>query len=148
MELRTASEGVSFATRLEREMANQYRRIAVRWPERAVTVEPLRQTAERNAVAIERTYYGTITDAFEGGFCFDLRTEDFETVDDLSAERGWTVAIADARRREEAALRFYEQAASQAAGLLADVSRVFRRVAARRLEAIEVLKTIGSEEEA
>ncbi len=71
MKLHTASEVISFARRLETEATTLYERLA-RLGDRAETIRGFATENKKNIVQIERSYYGVISDALEGGFAFDL----------------------------------------------------------------------------
>jgi hypothetical protein len=97
---------------------------------------------------VQRAYYGVITDAIEGGFCFELEPEDYSVpvADSLPSDR--TGALAGAIEAEETVCRFYEEAAKQSRGLLPDVPRVFERLVKRRRARRSDLEKLVHEEEA
>ena len=146
MSLHTASEGIAFAKRLEKQSAALYVDLAAKWPSLKETFLAFAQENERRIPEIDRTYYGVITDAIEGGYCFNLDSSTYHlNVQSLNAA-SLPDAVSNAIRLEETVIRFYVDAAEQSEGLLADVPRLFTTIAKRHKNRLEVLEAKLSEE--
>jgi len=148
MTLRTASEGISFARELENRLGELYRAIVEQWPETRDALQPFIAQTAKSVSEVQRAYYEVITDAIEGGFCFELEPEDYPVpaAESLPSDRAG--ALARAIEAEETVCRFYEAAAEQSRGLLADVPRVFERLVKRRRARRSDLEKLAPEEEA
>lgn len=143
MTLQTASEGISFARDLENKTAAFYEELATRFPEKAETFRSYAKANQRNVSNIERAYYGVITDAIEGCYAFKIEPEDFVidvATDGISDLAG---AVAKAVKNEETLVRFFNEAAEQAKGTMADVPRTFQLVSRKHGERIEELKAMA-----
>jgi len=130
MHLRTASQALTVVKEMEEASAVFYERLAGTFPEHE---EPFGAFAAENrkfSTQVERAYYGVISDAIEGGFAFDLETDEFaletEPAGDLPA------ALEQARTNEDTIIRFYTEAADQSRSLMADLPRAFEHVVKRR----------------
>jgi len=146
MLLHTASEGIAFAKGLEKESATFYEELATRWPAEEETFLAFASANRKNVAEIDRTYYGVITDAIEGGFCFDLdpasyvvHAQPFETTSIADAV---TAAIAS----EETIIRFYSDAVEQSKPLMADVPRVFVAIAKKHQKRLAALQAMFEKE--
>jgi rubrerythrin len=132
MRLHTASEVISFARKLESESANFYRYLSQRYAKDGSILASLAKENEGNIVQIERAYYGVISDAIEGGFAFDIESEDFIFEFVLPQKINYSEALDRAHSIEEKIIRFYLDAARQSDTLMADIPRAFRLVAQKR----------------
>jgi len=148
MTLRTASEGISHARALEEGLVGAYETIGNRWPEVKDAVSPFRVFAAKCITDVERTYYGVITDAIEGGFCFELEPDRYHAVCAEELQNSLAVALSEAAKAEEALCRFYEDAGEQSRELLADIPRVFERIAKRRRGRLSELENLIPKKEA
>jgi rubrerythrin len=130
MRLRTASQAFSLAKDLEEESAVFYEQLAVWFPEHAEAFGGFAAGNRRFRQQVERAYYGVITDAIEGGFAFDMETDDFAL--DTSQPAGLDEALQRAKEMEAKVIRFYTEAADQSRTLMADLPRAFDQVVKRR----------------
>ncbi len=145
MALHTASEGISFARELEEATAAFYRELAKRFTDDAETFESYAAANEKFVSNVQRAYYGVITDAIEGCYAFKGLDPDAYTVDvDLGADVDRATALAKALKNEETILSYYNEAAEQSKGTMADVPRAFALVARKRTERIEQLKALAA----
>jgi rubrerythrin len=142
MRLHTASEVISLAKKLESESAKLYRELSIKYPKDKDLFLSLAKENETNIVQIERAYYGVISDAIEGGFAFDMESDDYN----LNATLAQNASLADALHNlisiEEKIIRFYSDAAAQSDALMADIPRAFRQVVKKREARLTRLKQI------
>lgn len=130
MELRTASQAFSLARSLEDDSAEFYDRLASAFPAGKELFSGFAAENRRFKTQVERAYYGVITDAIEGGFAFDMETDDFDL--DTSDPASLDAARQRALQIEETVVRFYEVAAEQSRVLMADLPRAFDQVVRKR----------------
>jgi len=97
---------------------------------------------KKNGVQIERVYYEVITDAIEGCFAFEIDSGEYEIDTSLEDKASYADALAKAIDIEEKMKGFYEDAAEQSKSLMADVPRVFVRIATKRGERIAKLEAL------
>ena len=71
MRLHTTSEIISLARKLENESAEFYEELPRKYTKDEDVFHSFAKENRRNVVQIERTYYGVISDAIEGGFAFE-----------------------------------------------------------------------------
>lgn len=142
MKLQTASSVISFARQLEEESAKFYEDLARRYAEGKDIFLSFARDNNKNVVQVQRAYYGTISDAIEGCFAFDLEPAAC-TIETVLAEG---VSYSDALRRaiemEEKIGKFYADAAEQSKCLLADVPRSLAAIVRKRNERILRLKSL------
>ena len=142
MELNTASAAVRFAKQLEDESREVYERVAERYPEWESTLAHFIRDNKRNVGSIDRAYIGVVSDALDTQFAFEgIDTDDYEIVTDLpdSPDQALDGLVAN----EETILAFYRAAADSSRDLLADVPRAFDRIALKRSQRIEILRTLN-----
>ena len=77
MKLHTASEVISLAKEFENRSAKFYEDLSQRYRKNQDILLRFAKEDEKNIVYIERTYYGVITDAIEGGYAFDMNADDY-----------------------------------------------------------------------
>ena len=77
MILHTASEGITFARKLENDSAEFYENIAKQNTRDADALATFAQENKKYITQIERAYYGVITDAIEGCFAFNIDPDDY-----------------------------------------------------------------------
>ena len=142
MILHTASEGVTLAKKLETESAQFYEDLAKRYDTCAEAFHAFAKENRRNIDDIQRTYYGVITDAIEGGFCFDLNEDNYALEVEVSRGASLAMALTKAVAMEQQIIKFYNDAAEQSRPLMADLPRAFDRVVRRRSERIPKLKSL------
>jgi len=131
MNLHTASEGISLAKQLEYESAKFYEDLT-QYAESADIFLSFANENRKTADQIQRTYYGVITDAIEGCYCFDINPDEYTFGTELAKEAGYADALNKALGIEEKIIRFYSDAAEQSKSLMADVPRVFALIAKKR----------------
>ena len=142
MKLQTASSCISFAKGLEEQSAKFYQGLSQRYAEGEDIFLSFAMKNKKNGVQIERVYYEVITDAIEGCFAFEIDSGEYEIDTSLEDKASYADALAKAIEIEEKMKRFYEDAAEQAESLMADVPRVFVRIATKRGERIAKLEAL------
>ena len=132
MILHTTSEGISLAKQLENDSARFYEELAERYIKYAEAFFSIARENKKNIVQTERVYFGVITDALEGGYAFNLDTDNYT----LNIAIQDKVSISDILRRsleiEHIIIKFYSDAAEQSKFLMADISRAFMLLAKKR----------------
>ncbi len=144
MNLHTASEVISLARKLETESARFYEDLAREYAGVKEIFQSFAKENTRNIVQIERTYYGVISDAIEGGYAFDMNPDTYTIETTLS--HIITRDLEEAIKLEEKMVRFYSDAATQSKSLLADVPRSFAIIAMKRADRILRLRSLIEEE--
>ena len=142
MKLQTASSCISFAKGLEEQSAKFYQGLSQRYAEGEDVFLSFAMKNKKNGVQIERVYYEVITDAIEGCFAFEIDSGEYEIDTSLEDKASYADALAKAIEIEEKMKRFYEDAAEQSKSLMADVPRVFVRIATNRGERIAGLEAL------
>jgi len=142
MKLQTASSCISFAKGLEEQSAKFYQGLSQRYAEGEDIFLSFAMKNKKNGVQIERVYYEVITDAIEGCFAFEIDSGEYEIDTSLEDKASYADALAKAIDIEEKMKGFYEDAAEQSKSLMADVPRVFVRIATKRGERIAKLEAL------
>jgi len=134
MKLNTASAIISFCRQLEEDGAQFYEDLAQKYSQDGETFLSLAKENRRNLVDIERSYYGVISDALEGCFSFDMDVDNSTFKTELAEGMSYSDILGKAIEIEDKIIEFYLKAAEQSKALMADVPRVFQRVAKKRTE--------------
>jgi rubrerythrin len=143
MNLRTASETLSFIRELEEKAAKFYENLAKRSPENETDFLAFAKENRKYNKQIQMAYQSVITDAIEGCYAFNLNSDDYEFETALAENATYADALAKAIEIEDKILDFYHVAADQSMSLLADVPRNFKIVAKKRKNRIPTLKSFG-----
>mgnify|MGYP000498169058 CR=1 FL=1 len=77
MDLNTTSEIISFAKKLEEDSAKFYEDLSHRYAQDEDVFLSFVKENRKNAVQIERAYYGVISDALEGCFSFKINPDEY-----------------------------------------------------------------------
>lgn len=142
MKLITASATISFAKELEDTGTRFYETLLQKYPEGTETLLPFVQENKKHKTAIDRAYYGVISDALEGCFSFeDIDTDDYAIETQLPERTSYTDALTMAITIEEKIMTFYAQATEASKSLMADVPRTFEKIAKKRGERIKKLRS-------
>ena len=142
MIIHTASEGISFAKKLETKAAGFFEDISQKYPDQAEPIVSLAKENKKFVSQIERAYYQVITDAIEGGFAFNIETDDytFETSNQEDTSKADILALI--MKMEETIIKFYTDAAEQSKSLMADVPRAFMLVVKKRNKRMSKIRAI------
>jgi hypothetical protein len=143
MNLRTASETLSFIRELEEKAAKFYENLAKRSPENETDFLAFAKENRKYNKQIQMAYQSVITDAIEGCYAFNLNSDDYEFETALAENATYADSLAKAIEIEEKILDFYHVAADQSMSLMADVPRNFKIVAKKRKNRIPTLKSLG-----
>ncbi len=139
MILHTASEGITFAKKLENDSADFYENLAQRNTQDAEAFLSFARDNKKNITQIERVYYGVITDAIEGCFAFNIDPDDYTLKTAVQDGANYADVLDQAVEIERKIIKFYSDAAEQSKPLMADVPRAFMMVARKRENRIEKL---------
>jgi hypothetical protein len=142
MILHTASEGITFARKLEDDSAKFYEELARRYSQNADGFVAFAKENKKNITQIERAYYGVITDAIEGCFAFNLDAGDYTLNVSVPEGADYAAVLNQAVALEDKIIKFYTVAAEQSRSLMADVPRAFTLVARKRADRIAKLKAL------
>ena len=131
-ELNTASQIISFAKKLEEDSAKLYQDLAERCGRARETLLSFAEENRKDIVQIERTYYEVISDAIEGCFSFKVDPDEYTFNTKLVDNTSYSDALHMAIDIEQTIMQFYSAAAEQSQSLLADVPRLFTKIAKKR----------------
>ena len=131
MRLNTASEAISFLRGLEARSVDFYVALSQHYEDKKELFLDFAKESKKNIANIERTYFGVISDALEACFAFDLDPSAYE-IQDYLPKGNLKEDIAAALQMEAQIVKFYQDAAAQSRGLMADVPRVMERIAKNR----------------
>jgi hypothetical protein len=143
MILHTASETISFVKELEEKSAKFYEDLSRRYSKDEDVFLSFAKENRKYATQIQRAYYSVITDAIEGGYAFDLETDEYAFENELPEEASYSGALAKAVEMEEKILNFYTVATEQSMSLMADIPRNFKIVAKKRNNRIPTLQSLA-----
>jgi hypothetical protein len=143
MKLHTASETISFVKELEEKSARFYEDMSQRYSKDEDIFLSLAKENRKYAAQIQRTYYSVITDAIEGGYAFDLESDEYILDTELPEKASYSDALDKAVEIEEKMVKFYTVAAQQSMSLMADVPRSFKIVARKRNNRIPRLRSLA-----
>ena len=142
MILHTASEGISFAKKLEIDSAGFFEALAQQFSEQSEALLSFSKENNKYITQIERAYYQVITDAIEGGYAFNINTDDYIFETTMQEEAGKADILAQVMKIEETIIRFYTDAAEQSKSLMADVPRAFMLVVKKRNKRLPKIKSL------
>lgn len=135
MELNTASAIINFAAKLEDDSAKFYENAALKYGELEELFGGFAKENSSFAKIVKRTYYEVISDALEAGFSFTgLNANDYSIETGLPEGKSYVEVLEKAIQMEEKIQEFYSAAAQQSKSLMADIPRVFERMAQKRGE--------------
>jgi len=143
MYLQTASQVINFAIQLEEKLAKFYERLAERLEDQKDVFLSFAKENRKNKLQIQRAYHEVVSDALETGFSFEgLSVDDDLTKIELNQNEDISFLFRKALDIEDKIQRFYQDAAKRSKSFLADVPRVFERIAKKREARKEKLKLI------
>ena len=133
MKLNTMAGVMSFVSKIESDSASFYKTYAEKYPELErifLSWDKENKKFEKN---VKRTYFGVITDTIESNFAFQgLDTDDYHFETQLQEKADSSEAVKKAREIEETIRNFYLTAAQLSDGLMADIPRLFKKIAKKR----------------
>jgi len=135
MKLNTMAAVMSFVSKIENDSASFYRNYAEKYPELESTFLSWNKENNKFEKNVKRTYFGVITDTLESNYAFQgLDTDDYNFETQLPEDADSSEAGKKAREIEETIKNFYLKAAQLSDGLMADIPRLFRKIAKKREE--------------
>ena len=133
MKLNTTSAVISFAKELEETSIKYYENLIQKYPQDKEAFSSFIKENKKNIISVQRVYQEVITDAIEGCFSFEgLDTNNYKFNADLSAKASYTEALKNAIEVEEKIQKYYSDSAEMSKSLMADIPRVFERIAKKR----------------
>ncbi|MFH1382108.1 MAG: hypothetical protein ABIH70_04355 [Chloroflexota bacterium] len=132
MKLHTASEVISLARELENRSAQFYENLSQQYGKNQDIFLRFARENEKTIVQVERTYYGVISDAIEGGYAFDMDPDGYTLETELDKGATYKDALNQAILMENSLIKFYSDAAAQSKSLMADIPRTFITVAMKK----------------
>ena len=135
MKLNTMAAVMSFVSRMENDSSVFYRRWAEKYPELQDTFLSRAKENEKFEKMVKQTYFGVITDALEACFSFQgLDTQDYEFQPTLPENASISEVMKTAQEMENRSRNFYLRTAEVSEGLMADIPRLFRKIAKNKEE--------------
>jgi rubrerythrin len=133
MKLNTASAVISFAKELEENSIKYYENLIQKYAQEKETFLAFIKENKKNIVSVQRVYQEGITDAIEGCFSFEgLDTDNYIFNQKLSADASYSNVLESAIKMEEKIQKFYLDSAEVSKSLMADIPRLFERIAKKR----------------
>lgn len=133
MKLNTASAVISFAKELEENSTRYYENLIQKYTQDKETLLAFIKENKKNIVSVQRVYYEGITDAIEGCFSFEgLDTDNYSFDIELPKDASYSNVLEKAIKIEEKIQKFYLDSAEVSKSLMADIPRVFERIAKKR----------------
>ena len=143
MKLTTASEVIRVSGDLEIKTALFYERLAQSYSQGKEVFLLFIKENRKNKTIVQRTYQEVVSDALETNFSFENLEVDSDIFDfNLPPEAKLSAVVEKALKMEEKIQGFYLTAAKTSKGLLADIPRIFERIAKKRGERQERLKSL------
>ncbi len=131
MKLNTMAAVMSFVSRIENESASFYEGCAAKFPELKDAFLSWSKENRKFEKNVKRTYFGVITDTLESNYAFEgLDTDDYGFETDVPETVSG--AVSKSREVENKIKAFYLKAAGLSDGLMADVPRLFKKIAGKR----------------
>jgi len=135
MKLNTMAAVMNFVSRMESASSALYLTCAERFPPLKGKFLSLATENQKFEKMVQQKYFGVITDAIEATFAFELLdTDDYHLEVSLPENASLPEVLRRALEIEHTIIDFYLKAAEVAAGLMADMPRAFRKIAATRKE--------------
>jgi hypothetical protein len=92
---------------------------------------------------VKRTYFGVITDTLESNFAFEgLDTDDYPLQLTLPGDADVPQIKNRAIETEKTIMSFYLEAAQLSESLMADIPRLFKKIAKKRQERAEIIGSL------
>ncbi len=143
MKLNTMAAVMSFVSKIENDSASFYRNYAGKYPELESIFLSWNKENGKFEKNIKRTYFGVITDTLESNYAFQgLDTDDYNFETQLPENVDSSEAEKKAREIEETIKNFYLKAAQLSDGHMADIPRLFRKIAKKREERCQSLESL------
>lgn len=133
MKLNTASAVIGFAKELEENSIKYYENLIQKFSQDNETFLSFIKKNKKNIVLVQRVYYEVITDALEGCFAFEgLNTDNYSFSIELPKDASYSDVLEKAIKIEEKIQKYYSDSSEVSKSLMADIPRVFERIAKKR----------------
>ena len=133
MKLNTASAVISFAKELEENSTRYYENLIQKYTHDKEPFLAFIKENKKNIVLVQRVYYEVITDALEGCFAFEgLNTDNYSFSIELPKDASYSDVLEKAIKIEEKIQKFYLDSSEVSKSLMADIPRLFERIAQKR----------------
>lgn len=133
MRLNTMAAVMSYVSKIENDSSSFYEKHAGNHPELKETFLFWAKENKKFEKNTKRTYFGVITDTLESNFAFEgLDTDDYDFEMTLPDNADPSEAAKKAREIEEIIKKFYLKAAHLSESLMADIPRLFMKIAKKR----------------
>ena len=142
MTLQTCAELLSFLRELENQGAKFYQDLSQKYAKDKDILLSFAKENEKNIEAVERAYYGVISDAIEGCFAFNINPDEYRINTQLGEKASYPGALDQAIKIEEKLIKFYSDAAAQSKSLMADLPRALTMVAKKRNNRLPKIKSL------
>jgi hypothetical protein len=139
MQIQTTSAALSLGRELEETSAKFYDDLAAKYPEGKDTFLVYAKENRKNIAQVERAYYGMISDALEGCYAFNMESASYAIKTELAKGASYAQALAAARELEKVIIKFYNDAAVQCEGLMAELPRLFSLISRKKSERLAKL---------
>lgn len=135
MKLNTMAAVMSFVSKIENDTSSFYQDYADKHHELKEIFLFWANENKKFEKMVKQTYFGVITDAIESNFSFgDLNTDNFKIETILPENANLNAAKKRAQEIEDTIKDFYLKAAQLSEGLMADIPRLFIKIAKKREE--------------
>ena len=133
MKLNTTSAVISFSKELEDNSVKYYENLIQKYPQNKEIFLSFIKENKKNVVSVQRVYQEVISDAIEGCFSFeDLDTDAYTFDTELPKDLSYSDVLEKAIKIEERIQKYYSDSAEMSKSLMADIPRVFERIAKKR----------------
>ena len=143
MRLNTMAAVMTFVSKIENESSRFYQDHAEKYPDLKDTFLSWVRENKKFEKQVKQTYYGVITDTLESNFAFEgLDTDDYDLTLTMPEHADSSQAKERALETEETIKSFYLRAAELSDSLMADIPRLFKKIAKKREERSKVLTSL------
>ena len=140
MKLNTMAAVMSFVSKVENDSASFYQDWAVEFAELEDVFSAWSKENRTFDKRVKQTYFGVITDAIESTFSFaKLDTSNYELDPSLPGGASLQDVWKKAEDIETIMEGFYLDAAQQSEGLMADLPRLFKKIAKKRADRLNTI---------
>ena len=143
MRLNTMAAVMTFVSKIENDSSRFYQDHAEKYPELKDSFLSWVRENKKFEKQVKQTYYGVITDTLESNFAFEgLDTDDYDLKVTLQENADSSQAKERALEIEETMKSFYIRAAELSDSLMADIPRLFKKIAKKREERSNALTSL------
>ena len=134
---------MTFVSKIENDSAVFYQNCAQTFPESQEVFQSWAKENKKFEKNTKRTYFGVITDTLESNFAFEgLQTDEFEFNSALPPNADFSECKRLALAIEDKIRQFYLTAAQSSEGLMADIPRLFKKIAKKREERQQSIESL------